>query len=383
MSVTTTDVVVIGGGIIGSAVARELALRGKRVTVLDRERPGLAATWAAGGMLSPLSDATREGPFLDLAAGSLDRYPEFVEAVEDASGLDVEYRTDGKLVVASNEAETDRLAASYRWQRDAGQRVEWHDAESARRLEPNLGDAVQAAVLLLDDHRVDNRRLGHALWAAAGAAGARYRIGVEAVGIERSGGTGARVEGVRLADGERIAAEQVVVAAGAWSGRIQGLPRRLPVIPVRGEMIAVRAMPPVPRHVIEHGRGYLIPRGSGRLLIGATAERAGFRAEATAGGVAELLPAAIAVVPALAEAPILESWAGLRPGTPDDLPILGEDDELPGLVYATGHFRNGILLAPITAELIADLMTDGEPALPLEPFAPGRFAAAAKAETSP
>ena len=291
------DVVVVGGGVIGCTVARELAIRGLEVTVVERDRPGQAATAAAGGMLSPLAEARAEDAFLELALASLRRYADFVESIEEAPGLDVEYREAGKLLVASTDDEIRRLAATYAWQRDAGHRVEWLEGDAIRDLDPGLAPDTRAAVHVADDYRVDNRRLGHAAWTAAAAAGAGFRLGEAAIRVESTTGPGgARVRGVRLAGGELLEAGHVVIAAGAWSGGIDGLPRPLPVVPERGQIVAVRMAPQVCGRVVQRGNCYLIPRGSGRLLIGATADRTGFHAEATAGGVGSLLTAAVDII---------------------------------------------------------------------------------------
>ncbi|HEX7117877.1 MAG TPA: glycine oxidase ThiO [Longimicrobiales bacterium] len=372
----TTDVAIVGGGVIGCALAWELARRGVDVTVVERGVPGHGASRAAGGMLAPVAEADEPGPFLRLATASLGRWPAFVEAVREASGVPVEYRAAGKLCVALDDDGAAALEAAYRWQRAAGHTVDWLNAADARALEPALSEAVQAATLVAADHWVDNRRLGRALWVAAARAGARVRTGAAAVALLRgpgpAGSTG--VIGVALDDGGRVDAGAVVVAAGCWSGLLAGLPRPLPVIPVRGQMAAVRTVPPALGRTVMAGHTYLIPRGDGRIIIGATSERVGFRAHTTPAGIASLLTAALRVVPSLADAPLTETWAGLRPGTPDGGPILGPDPEIPGLFYATGHFRNGILLTPITAALLADAVTGEPTSLPLDAFAPDRFA---------
>ena len=365
------DVLVAGAGIIGCAAALELCRRGLRVEVVEPGTPGMEATWAAGGMLSPLGEAPGAGPFLRLGRASLARYPAWVAGIVEASGAAVEYRRHGKLEVAVDEPAEEALRAALGWRRAEGARVEWLGAEEARRLEPALAPSVRGALLLEEDHAVDNRALARALWAAAAGAGVTFRLGARVHAVERSG---ERATGVRLADGERLAAGAVVVAAGCWSGAVGGLPGPLPVFPVRGQMVAAGAVPPpIERVVVAPGLAYLVPRAEGRVVVGSTMERTGFHAVPTLAGVGGLMAAAARLVPALAEAALLEAWAGLRPGTPDDLPILGEDPRLPGLFYATGHFRNGILLAPITAALIAAQVTGGEPPLAVEGLGVERF----------
>ncbi|HEX6940003.1 MAG TPA: glycine oxidase ThiO, partial [Longimicrobiales bacterium] len=362
MSGRAPDVVIVGGGVIGCALAWELARRGAGVTVVEREVPGRAATWAAGGMLAPVAEAEQPGPFLRLALASLHAWPAFVEAAREASGVPIEYRATGKLCVALDDEQAAALEAAYRWQRAGGHAVDWLDGNQARALEPALSPAVRAGALVAQDHWVDNRALARALWVAATRAGATVRTGIAAVALRsgRASGGSMAVEGVALDDGETIDAGAVVIAAGCWSGALAGLPRSLPVAPVRGQMVAVRTVPPVLRRTVMAGHTYLIPRADGRITIGSTAERAGFRAHVTPAGIASLLTAAMRVAPALADAPLVSTWAGLRPGTPDGCPILGADPDVEGLFYATGHFRNGILLAPITATLLAEAVS-GEP----------------------
>lgn len=368
------EVVVVGGGIIGLASALALAGRGLEVTVIERDVPGRGAAWAAGGMLSPLAETRQPGPFLDLALASADRYAAFAAGVSEAAGLDVEYEAGGKLQVALNGRQAEELIEQHRWQVEAGHAVALLERDDALTLEPALSPETRIALLIPEEHRVDSRRLGRALWLACVRAGVRFHVGAAAVELRSSGGT--RVEGVALDDGGVVPAGWVVVAAGSWSGGLGGLPRPLPIRPVRGQMAAIDAGPLASERVLlSPGGCYLVPRADGRVVVGSTMESAGFRAIATAGGVGALLTAAVDLVPALAGAPVSEVWAGLRPGTPDGLPVLGPDPDLEGLVYATGHLRNGVLLAPITGEIVASLVTGTTPPLPVEAFAPERFAA--------
>jgi glycine oxidase len=371
------DVAVIGAGVIGCAVAREVARRGMSVVVVERDSPGRRATWAAAGMLSPLGEAGTGGPFLELADESLSRYASFAQALREESGIDVEYRTNGKLHVAVDGADESlvRLAAEPVARRFD---VRLLDGAEARSIEPALSDRVSAALLVGRDHRVNNRLLAQALLASATAAGVSFRTANPAASIVTRHNA---ASGVRLASGETIETGAIVLAAGAWSAQVEGLPRVLPVRPVKGQMFAVdarlRTSQRTPQAAIERvvytDTCYIIPREDGRLLVGATVEDVGFRKGATPRGIGTLMEAAAAVLPMVADLPLVETWAGFRPMAPDALPILGPDPSLEGLYYATGHFRNGILLAPITAAVVADLVTGRPPAFPLEPFAVDRF----------
>jgi glycine oxidase len=371
------DVVVIGAGIIGCAVARELARRSVSVIVVERDSPGRRATWAAAGMLSPYGEGS-SGQFLELANDSLGRFAAFAQALREESGIDVEYRTSGKLHVALagedaalHALATDPAAARFD--------VSLLGGAAARELEPALSDDVATAVLVGRDHRVNNRLLAQSLLASAVAAGVTFRTANPVAAVTARHG---EVSGVRLSSGEQIEAAHVVLAAGAWSGEIDGIPTGVPVRPVKGQMFAVdsRARSPdrpataLLERVIYAPNCYIIPRDDGRLLVGATIEDVGFRKGPTPRGIAALMGAAAAVVPSIADLPLVETWAGFRPATPDDLPILGFEPELRGLVYATGHYRNGILLAPVTAQCVADLVTHGRTKIGIDSFGIARFA---------
>jgi glycine oxidase len=374
------DVVVVGGGVIGCSVARELARRGSSVVVVERDSPGRRATWAAAGMLSPLGESGGTGPFLELADASLRLYAAFALALREESGIDVEYRTGGKLHVAldGDDAELHVLATSPAADRFG---VRLLDGAEARRLEPAISGRVSAGLLVERDYRVNNRLLTQALLASGMAAGVTFRNASPVTALLNRGDHAA---GVRLASGEEVEAGHVVIAAGAWSPQIEGLPRPLPVQPVKGQMFAVdarardaqRPAEPLLNRVTYASRCYVIPREDGRLLIGATVEDAGFRKGATPRGIAALMAAAMDVIPVIADLPLVETWAGFRPATPDGLPILGTDPTLNGLVYACGHYRNGILLAPVTATAIADIVTGATgtgPGTDLKPFDIRRF----------
>ena len=367
----SADVIVVGGGVVGLAVARSGAAAGLSVLVLEEGRPARRATWAAGGMLSPLGEAERPGPFLELGLASRRLYPRFVREVEAASGGSVGYLECGKLELALDERGVEELRGHQRWLDDHGHAVTWLEPSAAREREPLLTREIRGALLLESEGQVDNRLLGPAVAAAAEAEGARIRTGRRVRGLRIDGGS---VAGVVLEDGTGVDAPRVVVAAGAWSGGLEDLPRPLPVRPVRGQMLALDPPPPGLSTVVDSSRAYLIPRRNGPLVVGSTMEEAGFHPETTVEGVATLLEAAVEAAPRLAEASLLETWAGLRPGTPDGLPILGSDPDLAGLFWATGHFRNGILLAPVTAACLTPLLTgEGTPPVALDAFRPDRF----------
>ena len=367
MSGSGRRVVVIGGGVIGCASAWRLAQSGAQVVLLERDRPGVHASVAAAGMLSPLKEAEEPGPFLDFGLRSLECYPDFVAAVEAASGVDVGYRKDGRLDVALDEAQAERLRRQQTMQERAGYESSLLDPQAIRELEPAVTDGAVLGLLTEHDHQVDNERLMRALWLAAASAGVEVRTGATARSVEiRSG----RVQGVGLRGGGMVPAEAVVVAAGAWSGELH-LPRPLPVRPVRGQIVVLRSVPPVVDRTTWAPGGYLVPRRDGRLLVGATMEEAGFHIEVTAGAVLGLLSAASTVVPAVERAAIHGYQVGLRPGAPDSLPVVGPEPDVEGLVYATGHLRNGILLAPETAERVTRVVLDGDEGEPA--FSPARF----------
>jgi glycine oxidase len=371
----TTDVIVAGGGLIGASIAREMRRRGLHVTVVEAGGLHGTASRAAAGMLSPFSEVAGIDPaFETLAAASLDRFPAFARELAEESGVPVEYRSAGKLQLAFTEGE----AAHLRGRADAGDAarygVEWLAGDALRALEPALSSRVLGGLRIDRDASVDNRALVDAAVTAARGAGVHWLEGARVAAITLdSASNPSRSTGVLLESGTRLAAEVVVIAAGCWSGRIAGLPAALPVRPVRGQMMAVRLPGPFLEHVIMTAQCYLVPRGDGRLLIGATLEEAGFAVGPTPGGLATLALAAAEAAPRSASLPITESWAGYRPGTPDGRPLLGWHPHVANLLLATGHYRNGILLAPITAEIIAALATDTPPPVPIDAFSLARF----------
>ncbi len=374
----TPDVVIVGAGVIGLGIAWRLAQRGAAVVVFDQGAAGAGASHAAAGMLASCAEA-EPGEEALVALGRLSQslWPAFTAELEQATGLSIDLRHEGTLVVALTADDQARLRHQLQFQKSLGLPLEWISAAETRQREPHLA-GVAGAVFSPEDHQVDNRKLVGALRSAAAAAGAVIR---EHAAVERIVVTQGRAAGIRLGDGADVAANVVVVAAGAWSRSIGGVPpeMRPPVRPVKGQMLALRMDAPLLSHVVWAPNVYLVPRRDGRLILGGTVEEKGFDATLTAGGVLALLEAAWRVLPAIEELPIEETWVGHRPGSRDDAPILGPSP-ITGLVYATGHYRNGILLAPITADAIARLVLDGEVDPAIRPFGIARFAAVEAAE---
>ena len=366
-------VIIIGAGVIGLSIAWRLAQRGSAVTVFDRGAAGSGATHAAAGMLAANAEAEPgEEALIALNRASQKLWPAFAEEVERHSGLSVELRKEGTLLIALTADDQARLQHHLEFQHSLGLPLEWINAAEARRREPHLTPKMVGAILSPEDHQVENRKLAAALCVTAVKAGAvvHEHAPVERIAINRG-----RAEGV-VVGGTIHRSDIVVLAAGAWSRDIEGLPAeaRPPVRPIKGQMIALRmdARAPILRHVVWAPGVYLGPRLDGRLLVGATVEEKGFDASLTAGAQLSLLDAAWRVLPAIEELAIEESWAGFRPGSRDDAPILG-NGPVEGLVYATGHYRNGILLAPISAQAITDLIIEGKMDSIVRPFGFERF----------
>lgn len=376
-------IVIVGGGISGLGIGWRLAQAGAEVTVVERGEAGRGATWAAAGMLAPQVEAEPgEEALLPLLLESRALWPGFARELEAASGVDVGYRDEGTMVVALDRDDREALAFRFDYLSRLGIALDWLSGPEAREREPHLARGATAAILSRDDHQVDNRRVAEALRRAFLAAGGVLAENEAVVEILTAAG---RATGVRTAARE-IAAETVVLAAGAWSRNIDGLPASLrpPVRPVKGQMLAIAmdAKAPLLRHVVWTPRIYLVPRADGRLVVGATVEEMGFDVSVTAGGIFELLRRAYEALPGIYDLDLIETWAGLRPASRDDAPILGPTG-MPGLVMATGHHRNGILLGPLTADAIAGLLLTGRTADSIRPFTLERFAAPAHAEARP
>lgn len=368
MSESRGDVVVVGAGLIGLAIAFELAERGASVRVFDRAEPGRAASWAGAGMLAPYAEAAHNDKLLELCIESLREYPAFVQRAIAAGGCDPQLQLGGVAHAAFDELELERLRRTANDLSARGVECAVLDRNAMLAAEPWLGPRVTGGMLVSGEGCVDNRRLGRSLVGACETRGVTIAR-VSELALECDG---RRVLGVAT-DLGFIPARAVVNACGAWSGDLPGVPEacRPPIEPVKGQMLAL-AVPDALAHRPTWLPGaYVVPREDGRLLVGATAERAGFDQRVTAAGIESLLAAVLAAAPGLADFTVTETWAGLRPGTPDGLPFLGETP-LEGFFLATGHFRNGILLAPVTARLVADAVEGRSPAQ-LTPFSLARI----------
>jgi glycine oxidase len=367
------DAVVVGGGVIGLAIAWRAAQAQMSVTVVD-ERPGRGASWAAAGMLAPVTEVHYgERPLLTLNLAAATRWPSFAAEVEEASGRPVGYTPVGTLAVARDADDNATLEDLYQFQLRCGLEVERLRSRECRQLEPGLHPGIRGGVLAAGDHQVDNRALVEALLAACERAGARMVAGR----VTELAAEGDRVTGVVLGDGERLVAGAVVLAAGCWSGGLGGVAAEAlpPVRPVKGQLLYLRgpATEPLCSRNVRGLEVYVVPRGDGRVVVGATVEEQGFDTRVTAGAVHDLLRAALELLPDVAELELLETVCGLRPGSPDNAPMIGPAGP-EGLVVATGHYRNGILLTPVTADAVAELLASGRVPEAIAPFAPGRFA---------
>jgi len=365
------SVAVIGGGIIGCATAGELARRGCRVTLLERASPGAEASSAAAGLLSPLGPSPEPGPFHRLAIESWRLYPAVAAELRDLTGVDVEHMTAGTLYPLHSPPEIAAARQRRGWPLAGEFGIEVVEGSDLRALEPALAKDLSAALLIRGDHWVNNQRLVTAYAAAAAARGVTVRTGAE---VSRILVEGDRVRGV-LVDGEALHADAVLLAAGAWSAALTAsIGLRLPVAPVRGQMLAVSNVPPLITHAVHGDDIYVVPRPSGEVLIGATVEHAGFVRAVTPDGLGSLIAAAVALVPEIGRRPVTRSWCGFRPWVPDGQPVLGPWPDVAGLFVATAHYRNGILMAPITAALLTRCIVDGDTPASITPFLPQRLA---------
>jgi glycine oxidase len=373
----SADVIIIGAGVIGLTIARALAQRGVReVMLIERGRPGAEASWAAGGILAPQVEVDHRDDFFQLACASRDLYPEFAASLKEETGVDVELDTTGTLCLGFTSEDQGELRHRYEWQQGQGLDVEWLTGDEARQIEPCISDKVLCALRFPRDFQVENRRLVDALVRANQELGVQLLTGlpVKALRIKDE-----RVHGVETSGGF-VDAPIIVVAAGAWSSLIS-VPVNTPgwpsfeIEPIRGQMLCCEARPQISRHVIYSSRGYLVPRHDGRLLAGSTVEHVGFDQSVTEEGCQAIRSMAIEIAPGIAALPIIDSWAGFRPRAQDNLPVLGASAGVAGLFFATGHYRNGILLAPITGKVLADAIVHGHMPASFESFSPDRFRA--------
>ena len=364
---------IIGAGVIGLGIAWRLAQAGCSVTVYDRAEAGRGASWAAAGMLAAAVETEPgEEELLVLTLASQRMWPSFARELEAVYDISVGYRDEGTIVVALTRDDAEHLRHICDFQKSLGLELQWLSGAEARRREPHLRPGIPAAVWSPRDHQVENRWLTQGLGEAARRAGVVLREHVPVREVEVAGGRARAV----LTDHGRDPADVVILAAGAWSREIAGIPSAHlpPVRPIKGQMLALRMDPSAPllRHVVWAPRSYLVPRRDGRLVVGGTVEERGFDDTLTAGGLLALLEGAWRAVPAIEELPIAETWVGFRPGSRDDAPMLGPSG-IDGLIVATGHHRNGILLTPITVETVSAYVLTGRLPEIVEPFTPERF----------
>jgi glycine oxidase len=361
------DVIVVGGGVIGLSIAHAVAAEGKSVLVLDPGEVTEASSWAAAGMLAPQSEADQKDPLFELCVASLRIYRDWASQLHEQSGIDPEYEDPGLICLASSEDALEKLKCRMVWQREAGFDSELLMPEDIRRMEPNLTLPVVGGVHMTGEHHVTPRRLLEALRGACYSKIVEIKKGQHVREILRHGD---RVNGVR-ADSGSIMAGCVVIASGVRSAEIPGLVPALKIVPRKGQILSLSTPVPIFRKMVRWDHSYVVQRREGELVVGATNEDAGFDRSITPAGIGGLLNRVQQLSSSTADLAIKEMWTGLRPATPDGLPVLGQAGK--GLIYATGHYRNGILLAPITASIVAALVSNRPAPLPLEPYSASRF----------
>lgn len=360
------DFLIVGAGVMGCATALRLLQAGAKVTLLERALPGAESSAAAAGILGAQSEVAAAGPFLELCLASRAMFREFSREVGELSGVDVAYEDSGVLEVALDPQEGRLAVGRAEWMLQRGLRVALLDRQEARRLEPGLADHILGANYYADDHQVDPDRLARALTGAVATLGGQFHTGKTVTGLLLQGG---RVVGVASPQGD-LYGQGVVLAAGAWTTGLAGLPPlRTVVKPMAGQIVQLETRPPLFRHVIYGYKGYVVPRRDGRIVMGSTLEERGFDKAVTAEGLHRITGMAMALLPGIAHSRLVSAWSGLRPATLDGLPLLGSGP-LPGLYIAAGHYRNGILLAPITGEIVADLAITGHSRHDIAAFSP-------------
>lgn len=359
-------ILIIGAGVMGCACAHRLLEAGFKVTLLERSLPGAESSSAAAGILGAQSEVSSAGPFFELCLASRKLFPDYIRELESLSGIDIGYETSGVLEVALDPTEGRLAVGRVEWMLDRGLRVEVLDREEALRLEPALTATMVGANYYPDDHQVNPDRLSRALASATNRLGGQFQSGVQVLGLVVEGN---RVLGVETETG-RLLADAVLVAGGAWSTRLQGLPKTRTLLkPVAGQIVQVETRPPFFRHIVYGFKGYIVPRADGRVVLGSTLEDRGFDKAVTCQGLHQITGMAMALVPGLQQARLVHTWSGLRPASSDNLPLLGAGP-LEGLFFATGHYRNGILLTPITAQILCDLLLEKEPCVDISDFSP-------------
>jgi glycine oxidase len=371
------DVAIAGAGIIGASIAFELAQAGLKVAIFDRGEPGREASWASAGILSPAPESPAMISMVPLAKASIDLYPALVANVEEISGERVGFRPKGTIDVFFGKDAVSDLSTLIALHHGMGLKAEPLRPEDARELEPSLTLELEAAALRPDEASIDNRAFTRGLLSAAKKSGVEIFIGNSVTGIVNEGG---RCTGLKLGN-ETVRAKWTVIAAGSFSAEIEGVKEFAPVRPAKGQMVSLRADGLKVGRVIWGEKIYIVPRNDGRILAGATVEYVGFDKQVTAGGIEKILSAAIEVIPEFANARIEETWAGLRPDSPDHLPIVGPTD-IDGLMIATGHFRSGVLLTPITARLVRQWITERSVGLDWDRLSPMRFIEARRETTA-
>jgi len=364
------DAIIAGGGLIGCAIALELARHDLRVAIFDSQQPGREASWASAGILSPAPENPGMISMVPIGKASLALYPDFIAQLEKLTGMATGYRAKGTIEAIFSSHAREELSTIVALHRGLGLQAEAISAKEAREVEPALSEEVAAAVLRPNEASVDNRLLSKALLAAAKLSGVEIHAGRAVQTIWRDG---VICHGA-IVGGQKIPARHTIIAAGCFSSQIAGVENLAPVRPAKGQMVSLRCDNTKIERVLWSERIYLVPRNDGRILAGATVEHVGYNKTVTAGGVRANLDAAIELAPVLATAHIEETWAGLRPDTPDHLPILGPTD-IEGLLIATGHYRSGVLLAPITAKLVGEWIAGKTTSVDCDRFSPLRFAA--------
>lgn len=377
----TADVAIIGGGIIGCSIALRLAQAHLRVCVIERGDPGCEASTAAAGMIAPQGETVQPDAFYELGAESRDLYPQFISEIEALSGESAGYRRDGAVLVAISPHEIEELEHVYQGQTRVGLTIEKLDHRGVRQLAPGLSENIQAGLFVAQDHWLDNERLMKALVIAATRLGVTFRThlsvtrfnmrndAVKSVAASPSEGSGPD----SATEESLISAGHFVVAAGCWSRELMApLGIHIPLVPCRGQMIEFDAPADIPL-VVRAGIHYLVPRPLGRVIVGTTAEYVGYDKAVTGAGLRSILEGTTRIAPGVKQYRFRRAWAGFRPDTPDHLPVIGRG-AVRNLTLATGHFRNGILLAPITAQVVSELIVKGSTAEPLNPYNPSRFA---------